>query len=128
MVYDFLLCFAREVELVWKKKFSAVTVLFIINRHIYILYAIAGMWLGSGVILDLLVNAAVIIFLVLANTDYLHLDVSSSGRTSRGVNNLFSCSAARWPHTSCTYFKLSFLLASLVSQVISISGDDLHNY
>ncbi|KAI0918353.1 hypothetical protein AcV5_002360 [Taiwanofungus camphoratus] len=34
LFYDHLLTFPGEVEFVWKRKFSAVTVLFIMNRYV----------------------------------------------------------------------------------------------
>ncbi|KAH9947290.1 hypothetical protein B0H21DRAFT_708591 [Amylocystis lapponica] len=35
--YDYFLTFSREVELIWKRKFTGVTVLFILNRYAWML-------------------------------------------------------------------------------------------
>ncbi|KAH9947564.1 hypothetical protein B0H21DRAFT_737813 [Amylocystis lapponica] len=40
--YDYLLTFSREVELIWRRKFTGVTVLFILVRYAGMLYRLLG--------------------------------------------------------------------------------------
>lgn len=43
LAYDYLLTFRHEVRFVWGKKFSAATVLFVLNRYFIILLYVVDM-------------------------------------------------------------------------------------
>ena len=38
--YDYILSFTQEVQCIWHRKFSWITVLFIVNRYLFLVYRI----------------------------------------------------------------------------------------
>ncbi|EPS96176.1 hypothetical protein FOMPIDRAFT_61838, partial [Fomitopsis schrenkii] len=63
LFYDYALTFSREVRCIWRRKFTGATMLFLLNRYLFMVYLVSRFYLEMSPINTMSLDVLLILYL-----------------------------------------------------------------